>query len=129
MASERAAKATERSVMASERAAALAEQDAKCRRLESVLEVVVKMREVFNEQLFVVHEGDTTWTPGPHSAEALDRLVLCRRLESRLVLVEHQLDASSPAKLLTTTYLWTTNFMEQAIDEVKGLLKATASTA
>ena len=45
-ASERAAGATERSVVASERAALLASQDAKIRRIEALLDVVLEMRQL-----------------------------------------------------------------------------------
>ena len=127
LASERAAEATERSVRASERAAALADQDARCRRIEGVLDVILSMREVFNEQV-VTHEKDfPPWTPGLHSQEMLIRTALRRKLEGRLVLFEEQLDSRTATRTLTTPNLWSSGLLETAIDEVKALLKAAAN--
>ena len=73
-ASVNAAEATMRSVTASEHAAFLASQDARLRRLEAVLDVILEMRELFNEQM-VAHEMDVPpWVPPRHSPEELGRI-------------------------------------------------------
>lgn len=124
-ASVRAAEATERSVAASERAAALAAQDARVRRIESVLDTVLEMRELFNEQQAVHKNDGTPWTPGWGSPEALARLALCRRLEGRLVLFADELGARTSVRTLTTIENWGSGDLEMAITEVQELLKAT----
>lgn len=127
-ASVRAAEATERSVAASERAAALAATDARVRRIESVLDTVLAMREVFNEQN-AAHESEVPpWTPSLHAPEALARLALCRKLEGRLVPFTDELDASTSVRTLTTTQNWNSGLLEFAISEVSELLKATVGT-
>jgi hypothetical protein len=111
--------------MASERAAALADQDARCRRVEALLDVVLAMRELFNEQ-HAAHEREVPpWVPSPHSPEALARLALCRKLEGRAVPLDDQLDLSNWN--LTTTYLWSSGQLETAIAETKRPLKVTVS--
>jgi len=101
-----AAAATERSVAASERAAALAQQDAIYRRVEAVLDVVLAMRDLFNEQR-VSHGTGSPWVPEQNSPEALNRLALMRKLEGRLVPFDDLFDSTTACRLLTTTYLWT----------------------
>ena len=128
-ASVKAAEATERSVTASELAAALAEQDAKIRRIEGVLDVVLEMREVFTAQV-VTHEQDIPpWVPALHSPEMLIQTALRRKLEGRLVLFEEQLDSRTATRTLTTPNLWSSGLLETAIDEVKALLKAAGSSS
>jgi hypothetical protein len=122
-ASSRAAEATERSVAASERAASLAERDARYRRLESILDVLITMREMFNEQVFPEHERDN-WTPARNSPEQLARLALRRRLEGRLVPFEAQFDDSTNTCQLALSNVdgWSTSQLEGAITELKQLL-------
>src|ERR1039458_6272706 len=60
-ASESAALATQRSVAVSELAARLADQDARCRRLEGALDVVLAMRELFNEQNETLGTGEPSY--------------------------------------------------------------------
>lgn len=124
--SSRAAEATERSVVASERAAALAAQDARVRRIEAVLDVVLAMRELFNEQIALQEPGHPPPTPGPRSSEALARLALMRRLEVRLVPFGDVFNLTAPTQILTASYLWSTTHLEGSIDELKKFLKATA---
>lgn len=126
IASSRAAGATERSVLASERAAALAAQDARVRRIETVLDVVLAMREVFNELVALQEPGHPPPTPAPGSSEALARLALMRKLEVRLVPFGDIFDSTAPTQILTNSYLWSTIHLEGSIDELKKLLKATA---
>lgn len=125
--SSRAAEATERSVVASERAAALAAQDARLRRIEAVLDVVLNMREVFNEQIAQQQPGHPPFTPGMHDPEALARLALMRKLEARIVPFGDRFNSATPSHLLTTSYLWSTIHLEGSIEELKGFLKATAN--
>jgi hypothetical protein len=123
-ASSLAAAATERSVAASERAAALAEQDAIYRRLEALLDVVLAMRELFNEQHASQVLG-SPWVPAYNSPEALARLALMRKLEGRLVPFDERFDSNSACRILTTSYLWSSTHLEQAIEALKQLLRST----
>ena len=125
--SSRAAEATERSVVASERAAVLAAQDAQVRRLEAVLDVVLNMRQIFNEQQFIRQPGHPPPTPEIHSPEALARLALIRKLEARLVPFDEKFDTTTPTRILTNSYLWSTIHLEGSIDELKKFLKETAN--
>lgn len=126
--SSRAAEATERSVVASERAAALASQDAQIRRIEAVLDVVLNMREIFNEQITQHQQpGHPAFTPGMHDPEALARLALMRKLEARIVPFGDRFNNTTPTHLLTTSYLWSTIHLEGSIDEMKMFLKETAN--
>jgi hypothetical protein len=123
--SERAADATERSVAVSERMVALASLDAQYRRVEAVLDVVLEMRQVFNEQEYA-HEGEVPpWVPAMHSPETLERLALGRKLEGRLVPLEEVLDARTNVRTLLGAHFWGSGTLESAITEVKELLKRT----
>jgi hypothetical protein len=126
IASRRAAEATERSVVASDLAASLAAQDAQIRRIEAVLDVVLNMREIFNEQQFIRQPGHAPPTPEIHSPEALARLALIRKLEARIVPFEDRFDTSTPTRILTNSYLWSTIHLEGSIDELKKFLKEAA---
>jgi hypothetical protein len=123
--SSRAAEATERSVEASERAAALASQDARVRGIEAVLEVVLTMREVLNEMIVLQEPGHPTPTPDPHSPESLQRLALMRKLEVRMVPFGDRFGLTSPTRILTNSYLWSTIHLEGSIEELKAFLKDT----
>ena len=123
-ASEDSAQATERAVKASERAATLAEQVAKLRRVAGVMDVVLEMREIFNEQ--IVANSQEPWVPAYSSLETVARTALMRKLEGRLVFFEHELDSTTSVRTLTTTYNWSTTILDQAVTEVTDLLKATA---
>jgi hypothetical protein len=132
-ASEDSAKATERAVKASERGVALAEQDAKCRRLAGVLEVVMEMRELYNEQLIAnayIPGGFsylTGWQPATGSPEMVDRTALYSKLMGRLVLVEKELGPNSKVQALTSTgCLWTTGQLDGAVDDVTAVLRTAA---
>lgn len=124
--SSRAAEATERSVVASERAAALAAQDARVRRIEAVLDVVLGMRVVFNEMNALQQPGHPPPTPDLHSPEHLERLALIRRLEVRLVPFDNKFDETTPTRILTRSYLWSSTHLEGSIDELKKFLKEVA---
>ena len=113
-ASVQAAQATERSVVASERAARLAEQDAELRRIESLLDVVLEMRALFNEQSAV-----TLLLPRQGSPEALARLALYRRFEVRLVPFEVKVKPDSNLLLLKSQANWSSGILEGAITELK----------
>ena len=113
-ASVQAAQATERSVVASERAARLAEQDAEVRRVESLLDVVLEMRSLFNEQ-----SAATFLIPRQGSPEALARLALCRRLEARLVPFEEKVKPDSNLHALNIQANWSSTNLEGAIAELK----------
>jgi len=124
IASEEAAHATERSVFASERAAVLAAQDARVRRLEAVMDVLLQMRALFNEQHSL---NPADWVPGINSPEALARLALQRALEARLVPFEDDLPLGVNVRTVPTTWLWSSTLLEQAIAEIKELMKAATS--
>ena len=113
-ASVQAAQATERSVVASERAARLAEQDAEVRRIESLLDVVLEMRALFNEQNAV-----TQLLPSRGSLEALARIALIRRLEVRLVPFETKVKQDSNLHSLKSQANWSSTNLEGAIAELK----------
>ncbi len=123
IASRSAAAATERSVVAAERAAALAAQDARLRRLEAALEVILEMREVFNDQEMPhLHDG-APWTPARYSPEELQRFACSRQLEGRLVPFEDIFDARTSARTLTTTTNWSNGLLENAIAELKDAMR------
>ena len=122
-ASVQAARATERSVVASERAARLAEQDAEVRRIESLLDVVLEMRELFNEQIAVIQ-----LFPRRGSPEALARLALCRRFEVRLVPFENKVKPDSNLYSLSIQSSWTSDNLERAITELKNWMTEAVST-
>lgn len=128
-ASKSAAIATQRSIAVSELAARLADQDARCRRLEGALDVVLAMRELFNEQ----NEQNETlgtgepsyWAVDMRSVEGLKRLALRRKLEGRVVTFEDDLDQNSCTRTLATTTaaMWSSSNFEGAITELRRLLK------
>lgn len=123
--------ATLRSALASEKTAALANQDARIRRLESVLEAVLEMRELFNDQVIARGETATGWDETTHSPNALARLAQSRTLEGRIVLFEKEFDQNSSVWRLTHDSLfgWRSNIFEDAIESVKGLLRSAVSQA
>lgn len=123
-ASLQAAQATERSVAASEAAARLAAQDARMRRVEAVLDVVLEMRALFNDQV-KAHEAEGPWVPAYGSTEALARLALSRRLEARLVPFEEEIQQGSDLYMLTTTFNWSSTYLESTITLLKAWIKET----
>lgn len=123
-ASVQAAQATERSVVASETAARLAAQDARVRRIEAALDVVLEMRALFNDQV-KAHEAEGPWAPAYGSAEALARLALSRRLEARLVPFETEIQLGPDPSMLTTTFNWSSNNLEATITLLKRWIKET----
>jgi hypothetical protein len=118
--------ATLRSALASETSAALANQDARIRRLESVLEVVLEMRELFNDQVLAKGESATDWGEPIHSPNALARLALSRKLEGRIVLFEKEFDQTSVVWRLSHDSLfgWRSNIFEEAIESIKEMLRS-----
>ena len=118
--SEQSAAASVRSAVASERAARIAEGDALLRRLEGLMDVVLQMRELFNDQVSV---HDTMWVPGYGAPETLARTALMRLLEGRLVLFPERFGAQSSVAVLTTTHLWSSTYLEGAIEEIKAALR------
>jgi hypothetical protein len=123
-ATEKVALATEQSVAASELAARLAAQDARVRRAEALLDVLLQMRELFNEQM-ATHESG--WMPEHSSPEALAQLALRRKLEARLV----PFDAESARLKETNSFalsgnIWTNSILETAIEEAKAVLRQSA---
>lgn len=123
-ASRQAAQATERSVAASEAAARLAALDARLRRVEAALDVVVDMRALFNDQM-KAHEAEQPWVPAYGSSEALDRLSLCRRLEVRLVPLEEEIEQGSDPYVLTNTFNWSNENLESTINLLKDFIRRT----
>lgn len=118
--SEQSAAASERSAVASERAARIAEGDALLRRLEGLMDVVLQMRELFNDQ---VSAHDSMWASAPGDSATLARTALMRLLEGRLVLFPERFGAQSCVAVLTTTYLWSSTYLEGAIKEIKVALR------
>jgi len=83
------------------------------------------MREIFTEQ--VLSHSDE-WTPAFHSPESIARVDLSRRLEVRLVPFTDEFGQDSYAhKLSTAGTTWGSGELEQAINELKGLLATTTS--
>ncbi len=117
---EESAAASVRSAAASERVARIATSDAVLRRLEGLMDVVLQMRELFNAQ---VSAHDTMWVPALGAPETLARTVLIRLLEGRLVLFRGRFGRESSVVILTTTYRWSTNYLEGAIEEIKAALR------
>ncbi len=123
-ASVQAAQATEHSVAASEAAARLAAQDARIRRIEAALDVVLEMRALFNDQV-KAHEAEGPWGPAHGSTEALARLALSRRLKARLVPFEEDIQLGSDPYTLTTTFNWSSTKLESTITLLKVWIKET----
>jgi hypothetical protein len=118
--------ATQRSVAVSELAARHADQDARCRRLEGALDMVLAMRELFNEQNETLGTGEPSyWAVEMRSVEGRKRLALRRKLEGRVVTFEDDLDEESCTRTLATTTaaISSSSNFEGAITELKGLLK------
>ena len=129
---ERAADATEvatsaslRSALASEATSALASQDARVRRTEFLLELVLEMRELFNYQVAPLEVKATSWDEAIDSPNALARLALARRLEWRLVLFENIFDQNSATWRLAvdSIYGWRSPIFDESIADIKGLLR------
>lgn len=123
--SERAAAATERSTEASQQAVqaatyanALMRHDARVRRIEAVLDVLVEMRRVWNEDHFR-WQGKVNLRSG--TEENRRRINLCVQLEARLSL----LDPSElpKARGIGREVNWESGTLEDAIDEAHELLK------
>jgi hypothetical protein len=121
--------ATLRSALASEASAASANQDARIRRLELVLDAVLEMRELFNDQVIAQGETATDWGEPAHSPKALARLALSRKLEGRVVLFEKEFDQTSSVWRLAHDSLfgWRSNIFEEAIESIKGMLRLTVN--
>jgi hypothetical protein len=65
--------------------------------------------------------------PGNFTPEALARTALMRKLEVRLVPFDIEFGAATPTRILTTTYLWGSTYLDGSIDELKVFLKDTAN--
>lgn len=124
-AAEDSARASATAATEAARTADLTTQDARLRRIEAVLDVVLEMREAFNDQM-AAHR-DSPWVPPRHSPEELERSALCRKLEGRLVPFEHELDARRSVRSLALTYNWGSGALEDAIEELKDLLRSTVA--
>ena len=123
-AAEASAESSAHAATAAERASRVAESDARIRRLEGLMDIVLGMRELFNYQ---VAEHDTMWAPPYGSPETLARTALIRTLEGRLAVFGNRFTTSSNVVTLTTTHLWTTIYLEGAIEELRAALVAEAS--
>jgi hypothetical protein len=122
-ASVQAVLATERSVLASEQAARLAEQDALVRRIDPVLDVVLEMRQLFNDQVVI-----SELNPRNGSPEALARLALCRRLEVRLVPFKDKIEPGSDLYVLANGINWFSDTLERAITDLKSWISNAISS-
>lgn len=111
--------ATRQSAEASVRVAAVAEEDARRRRIEAALDIVVEMRALFNEQTFSPDASGATVTLNP--AE-LAKLALTRRLDVRMVVLEHYSDLDQVRGLAKQASTWNTESLEGAIEELRRLL-------
>lgn len=125
--SESAGAATERSAAATERAAVLAASDARYRRAEALLDVVLEMRDLFNRQNAIHGSVGSGWNLTNGSPEQLARLALMRSLEGRFVPFETELDSTSNTRILSTTSLWMSGQLEGAIEEIKAILRSFVS--
>lgn len=118
-AAETAAAAAARSATASEAAARVAASDARIRRLEGLMDVVLQMRELLNLQIVGVRGA---YIPPTGSPEALARIALRRTLEGRLAVFGDRFEDPSNVVSLSRGYLWTTNELEGAINDLKAAL-------
>jgi hypothetical protein len=126
-ASVEASATSARSAKASESAATIAAMDARIRRVEGLMDVLLAMREVFNRQV-EDHGGlGSPWNPEYGSREALDRLALMRTLETRLVLFDgDRFGPTTNIVQIPLTLLWRSDQLEFAIEEVKQELRIDA---
>jgi hypothetical protein len=105
-----------RAAVASERAASVAESDARIRRLERLMDLVLEMRELFNDQ---ITEHGSIWVPGYYTPETLARTALNRKLEAGLVIFRSRTGMLGKVFTLTTTHNWNSTILEEAIEEIK----------
>jgi hypothetical protein len=126
-AAEESARATKESVKATELATALAQQDARLRRVEGILDVLLEIRDTWNKQ-HADHRNEPGWVPALDSPEQLARLDLCRKLDGRLLFFGDEIDSNTAVRTLARDRIWTSNVqIDQAIDDMTKFLK-TAST-
>lgn len=128
-ASVKASDATERAVAASEKAAALAARDARIRGLESLLEIVLEMRERFNDY----YNATGSTTPDLGSPERLARIALGRKLEARLTPFEDEFPtAGSPPSAIATekairtlreSMNWSNTLLENVIFDIQDRIR------
>jgi len=115
----------ESSRLAAEAASGRAAADAKGRRVERLLDVLIEMREMFNRQTATMPPGmelysvPLQWPPSPEERE---RLALCRRLEVRLPPLEGDFDSASMVRHLARSTQWGSSDLETAIMQAKTLL-------
>jgi hypothetical protein len=96
------------------------------RRIEWLLEVLVDMRELWNEQIGKDRRAQDGWRPSHGSPEALQRIALTRALEARLVTVERFFSSQAKTRWLVEARLvaeWSAGNLDDAIDEAKFVLR------
>ena len=123
-ATRHSAEATDRSAIVTERVLQQADRQAHELRLGYMLDVLFEMRDLFNQQEV---GRDPNWMPGYLSPESLKRLALSRQLEGRLVPLEDDFDQQSMVRYLARAQQWTSTQFEEAILEVKTLLRNTTA--
>jgi hypothetical protein len=95
-----------------------AAEQVRIRRVQSLLTLVLEMRDLFNEQA-VSHEADqTAWAVPLHSPEALARLSLGRKLEAQLASFGSHFHPATAIHRLTTSYLWSSQCLDEAVREL-----------
>lgn len=112
--------------VATERSTRLASQDARLRRIEALLDVLIEMRDLFNRQMSLPGRTMDGWQPPYGSPEALERVALGRRVEVRLVLLEDQFASEARTRYLAgsqSVSVWSNGDIEGAIYEAKVLLR------
>lgn len=103
-------------------------QDVRVRRLQDLHDVVVEMRAMFNEQHRTHSQDLEVWAPGYGSPETQARLALQNKLRGRTVLFEHEPNALPRTQSLLDTFNWSNGQLEDALDEIRTLIRGEAST-
>jgi hypothetical protein len=134
---ERSANATERSASTTELSveatgqlvgvtrdlSAAGMRDDHLRRLARVLDVVIEMRQTFNQIHILGHPDLVDSQP-----QTLAKLALCRRLEAAVVLVEDDFPSGSAVSKLINQQGWSSGVLEQGIEDVKGVMRAVSAS-
>jgi hypothetical protein len=110
-----------KSVRVADGARMATEQDGRMRRVEGLLDVLIEMRDVYNEQTSLPLRLKEGWQPSYNSPEWLARHALSRKLEVRLVLFA-ELDNNSRTSYISRNESWSAADFETAIVESKMLL-------
>jgi hypothetical protein len=115
--------ATRQSVQATRRLATATERGESLRRLERVLDVVIEMRQTFN-QIYGLGDPDLV----DSQPQAFAKLALSRKLQAAMVLVEDAFtEGTAVYGLGPQQQPWSSTLMEQAILEVKTEMRSVSA--